>query len=154
MQPDCRVDRFGGLEIVECPELNADSEVTPYTGQGVAFMFKADEKKLMHVEASGDGAKIIVAAPGMPVTDVIIDTNRKASVINGIHVSAGYFITDANSKGIRNIIYVASFKIDGVSVEVQTGGELSGNEKFRAEIAHIVDTMTKTGAPDLSKITG
>jgi hypothetical protein len=32
-------------EIVEAPELNADSYVTPYPGQGVGFMFKKDPMK-------------------------------------------------------------------------------------------------------------
>ena len=32
-------------EIVEAPELNADSGVTPYIGQGVAFMFSKDPDK-------------------------------------------------------------------------------------------------------------
>jgi len=32
-------------EIVEAPELNADSYVTPYPGEGVAFMFKKDIAK-------------------------------------------------------------------------------------------------------------
>jgi hypothetical protein len=32
-------------EIVEVPELNEDSEITPYPGQGVAFMFRKDPKK-------------------------------------------------------------------------------------------------------------
>jgi hypothetical protein len=32
-------------EIVEAPELNADSGVTPYLGQGVAFMFSRDPDK-------------------------------------------------------------------------------------------------------------
>ncbi len=32
-------------EIVEAPELNADSGITPYAGQGVAFMFSRDPDK-------------------------------------------------------------------------------------------------------------
>ena len=32
-------------EIIEAPELNADSYITPYPGQGVGFMFKKDPKK-------------------------------------------------------------------------------------------------------------
>lgn len=32
-------------EIVEAPELNADSGITPYPGQSVAFMFRKDAKK-------------------------------------------------------------------------------------------------------------
>jgi hypothetical protein len=32
-------------EIVEAPELNADSGITPYPGQGVAFMFSKDPDK-------------------------------------------------------------------------------------------------------------
>jgi len=32
-------------DIVEAPELNADSEITPYPGQGVGFLFKKDAKK-------------------------------------------------------------------------------------------------------------
>jgi hypothetical protein len=32
-------------EIVEAPELNADSDITPYPGQGVAFMFSKDPDK-------------------------------------------------------------------------------------------------------------
>ena len=31
--------------IVEVPELNADSDITPYPGQGVGFMFKSDPDK-------------------------------------------------------------------------------------------------------------
>jgi hypothetical protein len=31
--------------IVEAPELNADSGITPYSGQGVAFMFTNDADK-------------------------------------------------------------------------------------------------------------
>jgi len=31
--------------IVEAPELNEDSDITPYPGQGVGFMFKKDRKK-------------------------------------------------------------------------------------------------------------
>jgi hypothetical protein len=32
-------------EIVKVPELNADSNITPYSGQGVAFLFKKDPMK-------------------------------------------------------------------------------------------------------------
>jgi len=115
--------------------------------------FDANGKNLLHVEGKSGNVKVILAAPGIPVTDAVIETGRKLSEINGIQVSAGYFITRANSQGIKNIIYIASFEMNGISMYVECGGNEAESQRFQSEIASVIDTLTQNTAPDLSKIT-
>lgn len=147
-----------GVDVIS-RELTADENrilfgelpVTSYA------MFNATDKALLHVDGDIKGktgvAKVILAAPGVPVTDTIIDTEIEVSDINGVPVSAGYFVTDANSRGVKNIIYLASFDRGGVSVYVALGGEESESEALRSEIATIIDSLTQNSVPDLSAIT-
>lgn len=114
--------------------------------------FNNDDKSLLHVEAKAENTKIILAAPGLPTTDTVIDTNTEVSQINGVPVSAGYFITNKNSEGIRNIIYFASFTLGDISVYVELGGAEEESEAIRREIAFIIETIIQNDAPDFSKI--
>jgi hypothetical protein len=107
-------------------------------------VFRSADNALMHFEGKAGEATIILAANGHAATDEIITSNKEISKINGIPVTAGYFVTDANSKGIKNIIYFATFAVDGTTVYVELGGVESDSESLRAEISGIIDRLTKT----------
>jgi hypothetical protein len=110
-------------------------------------LFNATDHTLLHVEGRAGNAKIILAAHGVPVADTVIETNRKTSEVNGIPVSAGYWITDKNSNGEQNIIFLASYEQDGVNVYAESAGRLGDGEedKVMAEIANVINTLTKNG---------
>lgn len=125
---------FGGLE-----------NVTAYG------FFSSAEKTLVHVEARiSEKTKILFSAEGYSVTDVVIEGNKKSSDILGTKVVAGYFIT--NSKGIRNIIYFADFKLNSISYYVELGGEKSESDSLRAEISSVIAVLIQNGVPNLTLI--
>lgn len=100
------------------------------------------------------GLQIIMAQVNNSIVEsMMIDTPRNASEINGIQVYAGYFITNENSRGERNIIYSAMYEAGGDKVYVQNGGSIEDSEELRLEIAHTVDVLTQNGAPKLVSIT-
>jgi hypothetical protein len=97
--------------------------------------------------------EVILAAAGTPVTCTVIDADTKTSAVNGVPVSAGYFVTNKNGHGIRNIIYFASFKLNDISVYyVELGDVQSESDTLREEITSVIDKLTQNGSPDLSKI--
>jgi hypothetical protein len=73
--------------------------------------------------------------------------------VYGTPVSAGYFVTDKNSKGISNFIYFASFKLADISYYVELGGEEQMSNAIKDEITDIIGKLIKNGAPDFSGIT-
>lgn len=119
--------------------------------------FRSVDNAFMHFEGevgeAGD-AKVILAANGHPVSDTIVDVegNAEVSEINGIPVTAGYFVTDANSKGVKDIIFVASFDIDGTTVHVEVGGAEADGDALRAKIGDVIDQLT-ANPPDVSAVT-
>lgn len=126
-------------------ELTADESKALFGKPGVSgyAIFRSTDNTLLHFEGKAGKTKIILAASGAPVTDTIVEGNEKTSEINGIPVTAGYFVTNANSQGIKNIIYFASFKADETSVYVELGGVETDSNALRAEIAGVVYQLTK-----------
>jgi hypothetical protein len=114
------------------------------------IIFRSTDGAFMHLEARNGNAKINLSANGHAVTDAFIDTSE-ISNINDVPVSAGYWVFDANSKGIRTIIYAASFEHNGVAVYLEVGGDESGSESYLAEIGEFVEQLTKT-PPDVTAV--
>jgi hypothetical protein len=154
------------LTVEECEALFGGLPVTdggiPATGASGFAIFRSTDGALLHFEgaieetAIGEmtiDAKIILSAHGHPLTDTIIGGNESRSEINDIPVTAGYSVTDANSRGIRNIIYFASFDANGATVLVELGGAEADSDALRAEIASIIDQLTQN-PPRISEVTG
>lgn len=114
--------------------------------------FGAASQTLVHLEGKSGNTTVILAAPGIPVTDTVINTDKEVSEISGIPVAAGYFVTKANSEGMQNAIYFASFKLGDVSVYVERGGPEPGTETYKTEISSVIEQLIQNGAPDLSKV--
>ena len=77
----------------------------------------------------------------------MIEVKRRISEVNGIPVSAGYWITDKNSNGERNIIFLASYEQDGVNVYAESYGRFGEGEedKVMADLASVINTLTQNG---------
>ena len=149
-------------------------------------MFDADSKQLLHIEGKNGNTKIIVGAPGLLTTDVILSADPlenediRRIILYGIEqdsfvafgeqgassvtveydpsgfvlVSADYFVTKANSRGERNIIYFATLDMDGTKVYIECGGNKKDSDSLKEEMAAVIDALAQNGAPNLAKVTG
>ena len=100
------------------------------------------------------GTKIIMSQGNNSIVEMQATKQFRhtVSVINGVEVSAGYFITHKNSRGEQNIIYMASYEANGTNVYVECGGSLERSDEIRAEIARIIETLTLHSVPSLTGI--
>ena len=104
-------------------------------------LFNSRNGELLHIEGRYDNTKIVLTTQRFSSIDTVIDTSRTTTEVNAIPVSAGYFITKANSQGIRNIIFIASFDISGYSVYLESWGVEDERETLREEIASAIVTV-------------
>ena len=115
-------------------------------------IFRSADGAFMRYEGKTTGdIRVILSANGFPVTDDSVSGNEEYSEINGVPVTAGYFVTDANSKGVKTIIYFASFEVNGAVAYLELGGDTANSASLRAEISALVNALT-LNPPDTSLI--
>jgi hypothetical protein len=118
--------------------------------------FQSDKSgaSLFNIDAhavSAAGLKTYIQlAPGEVVLDYRFDAETKASDILGTPVTAGYFETNPNSKGLSNVIYFATFKLSDVAYYVELGGAEAEKEALKEEFTSLIGTLIKGGAADIS----
>lgn len=117
--------------------------------------FQSDESRasLFNIDAqavSSAGLKTYIQlAPGEVVLDYGFDVETKTSDVFGTAVTAGYFETKPNSKGLRNATYFATFKLSDVAYYVELSGAKADEEVVKNEISEIIGLLIKGGAADL-----
>lgn len=93
----------------------------------------------------------IKIAPNEARTDYVISGDVEVSpAFNGVDVTAGYFETKPNSKGLRNVIYFATFKLSDLGYYVELGGAEAEKDALEKELWGVLDTLTKGGAADIT----
>lgn len=118
--------------------------------------FQSDKNgaTLFNIDAhavSAAGLKTYIQiGPGAVVLDYGFDAETKASDVLGTLVTAGYFETNSNSKGLRNVIYFATFKLSDVAYYVELGGTETEKEALKNEISELIGLLIKGGAGDLN----
>lgn len=118
---------------------------------GVAY-FNKDSGQFVAFEGNINDVSLAVTAPGEIFADTIIDGKETISEIEGTAVSAGYFLTDKNSKGERTIIYYASLKLGQYEVYVEHAGNESNRDSVKTELANIVQVLISNGELDMGLI--
>ena len=88
-------------------------------------------------KANGKDVKIITA-PNEVIKCYLIEGEPVLSEIEDVKIEAGIFTTNKNSKGKRNHIYYADFKMDDVAYYVEYSGEKDDKEFFVNIIADII----------------
>ena len=100
---------------------------------------------------SATGLKTYIQlAPGEVVLDYKFDVEARSSDVLGTAVTAGYFETKPNSKGLRNVIYFAYFKLSGIAYYVELGGAEAEKEALKDEISELIGLLIEGRAADLS----
>ena len=100
------------------------------------------------VSASGLETYIQIA-PGKVVLDYVFSSETKTSDVLETAVTAGYFETKTNSKGLRNVVYFATFKLSGVAYYVELGGAEAEKEALKNEVSELIGLLIEGGAADL-----
>lgn len=100
---------------------------------GSASVFNIDAR----LDANGKDVNVTIA-PGEVIKCYLIEGEPIFSEIEGVNIEAGIFITDKNSRGQRNHIYYADFKIDDIAYSVEYVGDKADKEFFTSIIADIV----------------
>lgn len=118
---------------------------------GVAY-FDKDSGQFVAFEGNINDILLAVTAPGEIFADTIIDGKETISEIEGTAVSAGYFLTDKNSKGERTVIYYASFKLGQYELYVEHAGIESNGDSVKTELADTVQVLISNGEPDMGSI--
>lgn len=116
------------------------------------FQSDANEASLFNVDAyavSSAGLKTYIQlALGEVVLDYRFDVETKASDVFGTAVTAGYFETKPNSKGLKGVAYFATFRLSDVAYYVELGGAETDKEELRNEISRLIGLLIQGGVAD------
>ncbi len=112
--------------------------------------FKADTGEMFLLETTFDDIHVHLVKSGSK--DMIILGEESTADINGITVKTGYFVTDANSKGIRTAIFFAEYEINNTAIYVELAGNEQDSEQIGKKLSDTVYSMIISNAPDISAI--
>ncbi len=97
--------------------------------------FSYDENKFVGLEGKYANMKLVISAPGVQMLDVVIEGNEAPSAVAGVPITAGYFVTNANSQGMKTAIYYAHLELDDCTIFIENAGSESEREKTKANLA-------------------
>ncbi len=124
--------------------------LSPLLTSGYAA-FRADTGELVRFEGEAGETKVILASPGVPVTDTVIDETPEESTVNGVPVSCGYCI--ANNGGKPVTVVSGEFRLGETTVYTERSAPgINGSAACEA-LAETILLFIETGAPDLSIVT-
>ncbi len=112
-----------------------------------------DGQKLVGLEGKIGNIKMVIATSDVPMLDTKIIGTEEKSKVNDTSVTAGYVVTDPNSKGEQTVIYYATFALGDCTVYVENAGVKADSESVKNELAEIVKDLVEYGSFDLNSIT-
>lgn len=105
---------------------------------------------LLGFEGKIGSVKAVISTSDMPLLDTVIVGTEESSVINEVSITAGFFITDPNSKGERTAIYYASFALGSCKIYLENAGAEADRESIKNQLADAIQELIENGEPDLS----
>lgn len=139
---------------VNTRELTAEEVKTMFGDLPVtAFaLFNAADDELIGVDGKIGDMKLIITTSGLPLTDTVVEGIEKNTVVDGVSVIAGYYLTDPNSRGEQTAIYFATFELGSSTVYVENAGARAEREKVKNDLAAVVQELINNGEPDTSQL--
>ena len=142
---DIAVVGMRALTEAEASALFGDCTVDASVG------FEEKTNEFIYLEGKLDNYKIVVTRSDVS-PDTIVDGEETASDIDGVKVSAGYFITNANSQGKKNAIVYASFNTNNYTVYLETSGTKGDKETLCNALAEEILKLIETSNFDFAQI--
>lgn len=121
-------------------------------------IFTVDEQaagnaqKLIGFEGKIGEVKLIITTSDLPLLDTTIVGNEKATEVDGVSVTAGYFITDPNSRDEQAAIYYATFKIGSSTMYVENAGAKAESEDVKNDLVSVIQELIGNGELDLTSV--
>ncbi len=141
---DDETDR--ALTAEECERVfGADSS-------GFYAVFSNKTGKLNYAEGTVNGSKVCVSEKGKMRLDVIVEGSEGEQIISGEKVAAGYFITDANSRGERTAIFYARFEAGGMEYYIEKAGDNKNRDTVGTELAGQIVQIIENGGFDTDAV--
>lgn len=134
-------------------ELTADEASTlfgdlPVTANAV---FNAADNQFVGFDGKIGEMKMIISTSDLPLLDTSIKGNEKTTEVDGVSVTAGYFLTDPNSKGEQTAIYFATFELGSSTVYIENAGAKAESENVKNDLAIVVQKLIANGELDITQ---
>lgn len=132
----------------------SESEASAIFGESnieASVVFEEGTNEFIMLGGTIDGFKIEVHRKDIP-SCVVIEGEESISYINDIPVTAGYFITDANSKGKRTAVVYGEFEVGNYRVYLETAGDKSELETLCNELAKELYKLIENASLDFTVI--
>lgn len=113
--------------------------------------FEEGSNEFIILDGKIDGFSISVHRKDIP-SCIEIEGEESTSYINDIAVTAGYFITEANSKGKRNAIVYGEFEVGNYRVHIETAGDKSELETLCDELAEEIFKLIENSSLDFELV--
>lgn len=133
-------------------ELNAVFPASTESRSAVGT-FRDETGDLLRIEGKIGDASVIYAQDGFPVNDVVIEGNETTSSVAGVPVTAGYYITNPNSRGEQLAVFFGSFKIGNTNAYVECFGDKDKADEVSQTTAELIFQIIEKGEPDFSAVT-
>lgn len=105
--------------------------------------FTCDENRFVGIEGKYADMKLVLSVPGVPLMDAVAAGLDAHSIVAGVPVTAGYFVTDANSQGIRTAIYYAYVAFEDCTVYLEHAGTVAEREHVKEAVALAVEQLVE-----------
>lgn len=125
----------------EITNLFGDLPVTGYA------LFNNEDDSILGIEGKYDNMKLLVSAPGVTISDLIIDGEETASDVDGVSVNAGYFTSG------KTVIYYATFELGESVVYIENAGTKSEQETVKSDIVSSIQNLIALEQIELTSIT-
>ena len=106
--------------------------------------------ELIGFEGNIGNIKMVISTTKISLLDTEISGNGEISTVNGTSVLAGYFVTDPNSNGEQNVIYYATFEMDGCKVYLENAGTKADSETTKNQLAEVIQKLIENGELDIT----
>ncbi len=116
-----------------------------------SVIFEEGTNEFIMLDGTIDGFDIDVNRKDIP-SCIVIEGEENTSYVNDIAVTAGYFITEANSKGKRNAIVYGEFEVGNYRVYIETAGDKSELETLCNELAKELYKLIENSSLDFELI--
>lgn len=132
----------------------SESEASAIFGESnieASVVFEEGTNEFIMLGGTIDDFKIEVKRKDIP-SCIVIEGEESTSYVNDIAVTAGYFITEANSKGKRNAIVYGEFEVGNYRVYIETSGDKSELEMLCNEVAKELYKLIENASLDFEVI--
>lgn len=107
-------------------------------------LFALDDAAFVGFDGHYNDMKFVVSLSGNNLMDTTVIGKENVSMVRDTPIKAGYFVTNANSKGVKTVIYYSYITFDNYSVYIENAGGESEREAVRSELIVALDKLLES----------